>query len=361
MMRASPLMQVLDLARWAPSGDNTQPWRFELVDERRFVILGSDTRDHCVYDLDGHPSQISLGALIETAAVAATAHEMALQVQRRPGLPDTTPTFDAELLDAPGQPVSPLLAAVPLRSVQRKPLQQTALTAPQITALEAAVGPGYRLRWFATPALRRTMAGLMFANAKIRLTTPEAFEVHRQIIHFGARFSEDRVPSQALGVDAMSVAMMRFGLQSWQRVAFLNRWLAGTVLPRVQMDWLPGVRCAAHLAIVADSAPHTIDDYVAAGRAVQRLWLTVTQLGLQHQPELTPLVFRRYVREGRRFTTLPGPARLAERLADRLDNLFGEDAARTVWIGRVGHGPAPAARSGRLPLTRLIVKPVPTA
>jgi len=361
MMRASPLLQVLDLDRWAPSGDNTQPWRFELIDDRRFVIHGSDTREHVVYDLDGHPSQLSLGALIETAAIAASAHGLALKVQRRAGLPDTTPTFDAELVDAPGQPVSNLLGAIPRRSVQRKPLQQTPLTASQVADLEAAVGPGYRLRWFATPALRRTMAGLMFANAKIRLTTPEAFEVHRQIIHFGARFSEDRVPSQALGVDAMSVAMMRFGLQSWDRVAFLNRWLAGTVLPRLQMDWLPGLRCAAHLAIVADTAPRTIDDYVAAGRAVQRLWLTVTRLGLQHQPELTPLIFRRYVREGRAFTTLPGPARLAEQLANRLDTLFGADAARTVWIGRVGHGPAPTARSGRLPLSRLIITPAPTA
>ena len=25
------LLQILDLARWAPSGDNTQPWRFELI------------------------------------------------------------------------------------------------------------------------------------------------------------------------------------------------------------------------------------------------------------------------------------------------------------------------------------------
>jgi nitroreductase len=25
--------QILDLARWAPSGDNTQPWRFEIKGE----------------------------------------------------------------------------------------------------------------------------------------------------------------------------------------------------------------------------------------------------------------------------------------------------------------------------------------
>jgi nitroreductase len=65
----SPLMPmrmvetILEIARWAPSGDNTQPWRFEILDDRRFVVHGFDTRDWCLYDIDGRPSQIALGAL----------------------------------------------------------------------------------------------------------------------------------------------------------------------------------------------------------------------------------------------------------------------------------------------------------
>ncbi len=87
MLVASPLHQILDLARWAPSGDNTQPWRFEIVDELHFVIHGRDTRGDTVYDLDGRPSQISLGALIETATIAATAHGLTLRVARRADTP----------------------------------------------------------------------------------------------------------------------------------------------------------------------------------------------------------------------------------------------------------------------------------
>jgi len=58
------------------------------------VVHGHDTRDHCVYDLDGRPSQISLGALLETMSVAASAHGLAMQAVRRAALPDSTPTFD---------------------------------------------------------------------------------------------------------------------------------------------------------------------------------------------------------------------------------------------------------------------------
>ena len=65
------LRDILDLARWAPSGDNTQPWRFAIEADDRVVVYGHDTRATCVYDLDGHPSQISLGALLETMAADA--------------------------------------------------------------------------------------------------------------------------------------------------------------------------------------------------------------------------------------------------------------------------------------------------
>ena len=53
--------KILDLARWAPSGDNTQPWRFEISGDLQVVVHGFDTRDHCVYDLRGHASQLALG------------------------------------------------------------------------------------------------------------------------------------------------------------------------------------------------------------------------------------------------------------------------------------------------------------
>ncbi|MGC1818235.1 MAG: nitroreductase family protein, partial [Casimicrobiaceae bacterium] len=54
---------VLELARWAPSGDNSQPWRFKVVSERDFDVYGYDTRTHCVYDLDGWSSQLAHGML----------------------------------------------------------------------------------------------------------------------------------------------------------------------------------------------------------------------------------------------------------------------------------------------------------
>lgn len=353
----SAIAQILDLARWAPSGDNTQPWRFEVRDERNLVVHGFDTRDHCVYDLDGRPSQISLGALLETMSIAATAHGLRMHSRRRTELSDTTPTFDVHFARDDNVQGDPLLGSITQRTVQRRAMSTRPLTVGQKQAIEEAVGPEYRISWLEGFADRFRAARLMFGNAKLRLTLPEAYRVHREVIEWDAQYSEDRVPDQALGVDAVTLRLMRFVMASWQRVAFFNNYLAGTVAPRLQMDFIPGLACAAHFSIYHAREPRSVDDFVAAGRAVQRCWLTASRLGLFQQPEMTPLIFCRYAKDSLPFTAVDSLRDVARDLAERTRRVLGANADRTVWMGRLGTGPAPVARSLRQTVDALTHRP----
>ncbi|SEN06845.1 Nitroreductase family protein [Nitrosospira multiformis] len=346
--------QILDLARWAPSGDNTQPWRFQIVDDHQLIVHGFDTRDHCVYDLDGHPSQISLGALLETISIAATGHGLRMKVQRRLEAPETNPIFEIHFESYEDIKPDPLIPYIPYRSVQRRAMQSRQLTIREKSVLEASVGEHYRILWLEGFVQRYRAATLMFRNAKLRLTTPEAYQVHRAIIQWNARFSEDRVPDQALGVDLMTARLMRLVMRSWGRVKFFNTFLAGTWAPRIQMDLIPGIACAAHFVILANQQPRGIDDFVGAGRAMQRFWLTATKLGLQLQPEMTPLIFARYARNDIIFTREKGLTEQAKHISQKMECLIGSEASKyAVFMGRVGAGSSPSARSVRLPLSRL--------
>jgi nitroreductase len=349
------LEQILELARWAPSGDNTQPWRFEILDARRLVVHGHDTRDHCVYDLDGHPSQISIGALLETMAIAASTFGLELRSSRHADTPDARPTLSVEFIPVPGMEPDPLADAILPRSVQRRALSRRPLTGAEKSALSLTLPPGYRVHWL-EGSQRLAAARLMFRNAKLRLTMPEAHRVHKAIIEWDARYSEDRIPDQALGADAMTTKLMRWVMHDWKRVHFFNTWLAGTLAPRLQMDLIPGLACAAHFVLVAERRPQRIDDYIAAGRAMQRFWLTATAQGLQLQPELTPLIFARYVREGRTFSGTPGMRERAAALSRQGAALVGDqDWDAAVFMGRIGAGAAAQSRSLRRPLRELLV------
>jgi hypothetical protein len=351
---AGSIKQILDLARWAPSGDNTQPWRFEIVNDRQLVVHGFDTRDHCVYDLDGHPSQIALGTLLETIAIAASGHGLKASIQRRIDLPETTPTFDVSFEPDPPLQPDPLIPFIATRSVQRRPMQTRPLKPQEKQVLEAAVGDAFRVMWLDGFRNKWRTARLMFANAKLRLTMREAYEVHRSVIQWNSRFSEDRVPDQAIGLDPLTTRLMGWVMQSWERVEFFNTFLAGTLAPRLQLDLMPGIACAAHFALIAEHEPQSIDDYVGAGRSLQRFWLTAAKLGLQLQPEMTPLIFSRYARNGLEFTRDESIRSKAGQLAAELNELLGSsEAVRAMFMGRIGAGHAAKARSLRLSLDRL--------
>ncbi|MEZ5502011.1 MAG: ThiF family adenylyltransferase [Halioglobus sp.] len=354
--RGRPIERILDLGRWAPSGDNDQPWRFEIVDDHHLVIHGRDTRDWCVYDLDGTSSQLALGALLETMAIAASAEGMRIESSLRVDAPETAPLIDVKLMDEPMISPDPLLPFIKARVTQRQPFSRRPLTGHQKQALEAAVGSGYTVHWIEGDAARRDVARLLFHNAHIRLSTPEAYEVHRRNIEWGVQFSEDRIPEGALGIDLPTRKIMRWALRSWRRVKFLNSYLAGTWLPRLQMDVRTALGCAAHFVILANKPLAEIGDYLAGGRAVQRFWLEATRQGLQFQPEMTPVIFSRYVAQGRVFTSVASEQALAERLSADLGALVGDQGnpRQRVYMGRIGFGPTPRSRSVRPPLEKLL-------
>jgi hypothetical protein len=127
------------------------------------------------------------------------------------------------------------------------------------------------------------------------------------------------------------------------------------LLPRIELDLVPGFCCAAHFALIAKENPASVQDYLTAGRALQRFWLTATQLNLQLQPEMTPLIFSGYVRAKLEFTKETALIAYAEELSNRLSNLLGEtNLAKVVFLGRIGSGKPAYARSLRLPVKELI-------
>ena len=183
----------------------------------------------------------------------------------------------------------------------------------------------------------------------------EAYEVHKRIIEWHAQFSKDKIPDQAVGLDPVALKLMRWAMESWERVQKLNQYFAGTWMPRIQLDLLPALRCAAHFVIISKSDLETKDDYISGGRAMYRFWLTSTRLGLQLQPEMTPLIFSRYIEQSRNFTQNRSAQEQAEQLAMDFENLIGVDPkVHSIFMGRVGNGMTALSRSIRLNVNDLI-------
>ena len=276
---------------------------------------------------------------------------------RRQGSTDERPVFDVVFSKETGLAEHSLVKHIVERRVQRRKMKLRRLAQQEKALLGRAVEPSHRLAWFEDSRARAQVAWLNFVNAKIRLTIPEAYRVHCDVIEWNSKCSDHKIPDAALGASAITLRLMRWAMASWNRIDFLNRYLAGSLTPRVELDLLPGIACGAHCVLVAERAPASVDDYIAAGRALQRFWLTATSLGLQFQPAYTPLVFARYARENRAFTLNQRATQKAQTTRRLLDVLLGPDVAcRAVFMGRIGAGEPAAARSVRLPMDALLLR-----
>ena len=160
-MSSQALERILDLARWAPSGDNTQPWRFRIVDDFNVAVYGHDTRDNVLYDFDGHASHMAHGALLETIRIAASLEGMLASWEIDPMSDDRLPVYRVSLKPANGLERDPLAIYIQSRVVQRRSMRIVPLSNDEKNTLIKSVGEQFDLHFFETLGRRLSVARLL--------------------------------------------------------------------------------------------------------------------------------------------------------------------------------------------------------
>lgn len=358
------MLDILDLARWAPSGDNAQPWRFDIrsPDTVR-ITIDSASIDANPYEYgQGQPTLIAVGGLLETLGIAASTAGATARYTAQPateGPPDIDVAIDRDAAVAE----DPLYRFLPVRSVDRRAYRKRAIPPAVREALIAAAGEDFRLDFYETPAQRRALARLNADATDIRLRIPEAFPVHQAIIDWRNDFSERGIPARTLPLDPATRAAMRWALGQWSRVEKLNRAPGGTTVAQLEMDVVPGRWSAAYFTLSAPadtmSTPATrLATLLACGAAFQRIWLTATANGLSMQPTFAPLCFAHHVRTGHPFTQDAAMREKAGLLAGTMSRTL-HDAGNVLCMARIGYPRARTAsrftpRSIRRPLAKLV-------
>jgi molybdopterin/thiamine biosynthesis adenylyltransferase len=373
-----PVEHLFEYAKWAPSGDNEQPQRIEVLDDHSCIIHGHDTHEHVVYDKQGNASKLALGCFLENFNIAAkaTGYEMSCELTKnKNGLTedmvnyDSNPTFKICITKLADQCAAhePLFPYIKTRCVQRKRMGTRALSILEKQQLEQVLPSGYSIVWIESFSDRWQVAKFMYGNATTRLSMKEGYDVHSKIMEYTAfskdtsaeqncnsTFSKNKLPTKSMGIDPITIALMKWSLKSWSRFKFVDKYFAGTVAPKLLLDFSSALRSCAHFVIIADNKPKNLTDYLDAGRAVQRFWLQATALKLGFQPEQTPVIFSEYLRNKVDFTTNQPTIDNAIKMDKEFKRLIGEDNVnRAVFMGRMGRSTTPTSRSVRLSLDEL--------
>jgi molybdopterin/thiamine biosynthesis adenylyltransferase/nitroreductase len=343
--------EILNLARWAPSGDNSQPWRFRVLDPETVRVMIRHESGNVYEYRNGEPTWLTAGILVETARIAATGWQRTMQWHAdNPGRPDV---LLLRFSQSASVQVDPLFSFITLRSVDRRRYRFRRLEELEKIALRGSMSGQLRLDWAEDLGARWRFARLAAASTGIRLRCPEAFPVHRRVIDWDHALSPEGIPSGAVGLPRVTLPLMRLAMGSWERARWLNR-LDGTLSAQLHMDILPGLASAAWFVMrrPQSSVAATPMELIEIGRDIQRFWLTASRLGLAIQPTLAPLGFSHYGESGNVFSSMSGLSRRAERLASYFRRVLGFGTEDVVFMGRIGE-PRPRLtkyRSVRRPL-----------
>ena len=340
---AHELRTMLLAAVQAPSADNHHRIRFHaLADGLEIHATAAELPAAGGYrrllDL------LSLGALLENLAVAASHHGLTARPTLFPD-PARAQVLCRVAWSRDNPAGSPLWEAIPQRQTNRRLVfRGPPMTAEQRHTLEvAATGQsGITLMWLDAPRIRRRVLALMRQAEAARFRVPALHQDLFSAVRFDVGWQstcEQGLPPGALGVERplrAGFALMRH----WPVMRAMNLLGAHHLLGLRAAD-LP-CRLAPHLGLIAleGDADATV---VAAGRVFERVWLAATRLGYALQPMPAAAL---YAMAGAVLESVP--ADLQRRLAQAWQDLL--PGRRPVMLFRLGRADPIVVRTGRPPL-----------
>ncbi len=345
---------IVEAAVQAPSAENLQPWRFIISDDSIMVCL--DKTRTLASDMGDMLSLTAIGACIENAVIAATAMLLQAEVVYCHSATPADADFRvpiARIRFTDGASRDPLADSIKSRYTNRRMDANERVDASLLAELQKSIEPypAVVVHWVDYQHLRQ-FAKLVGVGNQIRVEhEPFCRELYENL-----RFSTQEAERTCDGLDVATLQLPRGVptivrmLQTWSRMKWANRLGFSRTIGRQAAKEIRNSGAVGCLTVPGSGESYVIE----GGRALERMWLTATSLGLCFHPAAGLPVMLAHHREGGRQLT-ERHARLASTLWKEFYRLCPEASGRTLQMAfRVGYGPPAPARSLRRPLSDVV-------
>jgi hypothetical protein len=312
-----PHRQVLTEALRAPSAHNAQPWRLAVRPDGSYQ-LHYNHLDYLPYDPDDRDAYLAVGALLETAALAAQRRNLHMSVE---------PLFERRGSDLlvgslrfspllPGTVPDPLAGPAAGRRTNRQAYDRTPLPDTlrvQLTGLGCVLAPPRAIARLVAQASMLSWKDARFVADLDRWTSAD--------------------PAAPAGMTPAGLPLTRFEWAALQLAIRAGRLPAPVALAYASRDIRLLARAQAVAVLgAADLSPATVVD---AGRRLLRCWVTITAAGFACHPISIAVD---------RPETAPGVAAVS-------------GLPVPVAVFRIGHPRRPAPVSNRRCLDDVLISP----
>jgi hypothetical protein len=281
--------EILQEAVRAPSGDNCQPWRFEVSgDEVR--IYNVPEKDTSLFNFRQLASYVAHGALSENFTIAAASRGYSVDLGFFPDLNEPNLVTVARLRES-GTSEHPHYPWLARRCTNRRPYDGSPLAPEVRKALLGAVGtdiPGGNLYLTESGGDKAAIAEVIALNDRLVFEHPD---LHAFLFEH-VRWTPEEAEKTLDGLDLRTLELsfpdsVMFPLfKSWPLVRFLNHFGVSRVVAGGARKQALSAASIGVITVPGTSPEH----FLNAGRILERVWLEATRQGLSFQM-MTGIIF----------------------------------------------------------------------
>ena len=340
------IKKILEYGISAPSGENCQPWRFE-VENNIIKTYNIPEKDLSLYNFEQHGSLIAHGALLENISIASKyfGYNPSISILPNRNNPNLTSIIT---LDKSQSFKDPLFDFIKIRSTNRNPYKTQPLTEEQ----KNKIVNSSNFKNFTIKLTENKDIKIKLAKA---LTVSDAMLFENRKIHdflfSHLIFDENESKKLKSGFYIKELALplpiekvFKFA-KEWRRVLLLNKFGFSKIAAKGNIGLYSKVGAIG--AIVVDGK--SSEDFVAAGRVMQRMWLTSTSLNLAVQPVTGVIFFIQRILAGQLNNFSPRHIKLVKDAYFEIEKMFDAENKTIAMTFRIGFPKKEGFKSLRKP------------
>lgn len=276
----SQIVEILKEAVYAPSGDNSQPWRF-VLNGHTLDIYSTPEKDNPIFNFRQRGTYLAHGALVENIVVAASVRNLKAVVKWFPYEQEENCTASINFFYS-NEVFSDLQPFIKKRSTNRKPYLVRKLSENEKKNLER-VFLNQRPNFFLVEEKNRInkIGAAVSVNEIIMLTNRELHDFFYSDVRWTTR--SEKKHKTGLYLKTMELqppqALVFKLLQNWNLAKILTKLGLVDFIARENSKIYQSV--SAFCGIIVNGEK---EEYLEAGRLMQRLWLTAVKNNLSMHP-----------------------------------------------------------------------------
>ena len=340
------IKKILEVAVYAPSGENAQPWKF-VIKSNQLSVFNIPERDQSLYNHEQKGSYVAHGALIENIAVAASQEGYQIKISLFPD--DNNSDYVAVIgFEKSAQKNEPLYPYIRKRTTNRKPYKDTPLTNEQLQELKDACkeGEGVDIFFVQEKEKKEILGEAGSVNERVMFTNKF---IHNFFFNH-VNWTKEEEEKKRVG---FYIKTLELPLPAQKAMKIFRHWPIMNVFNKIGLA--KGIAkgnaktYASSSAMIAGAAnTDNPKDCIAAGRVMQRLWLTATKRGLSAQPLTGVLFFMKKIADGEIKEFSQEHIKLITDAYKNINTTFGVQNKAIIVMMRIGEGGEPTAKALRL-------------